>query len=180
MPLVKEKTSYKMSCVLLWSRFCQVQIVFFVSSLVCAHPARLAPWPWFLPWGCLSAHSLLEGSVFVAFPTGGFSGGPPARSGDAGDDLLSVSACSGRCTWVCIRPLAIRGSLVPDDPSLLRWRCRPPGRMPGRPDQSSTRRNRRSSWIRGISLRLLGQPEVYCGCLAKRSPALQACNRARN
>jgi len=52
--------------------------------------------------------------------------------------------------------------------------------MPGRPDQSSTRRNRRSSWIRGISLRLLGQPEVYCGCLAKRSPALQACNRARN
>jgi len=48
----------------------------------------------FLLLDCLSAYSLLEGSVFVALPTGGFSSGPPVRLSDAGDDLLSVSACA--------------------------------------------------------------------------------------
>ena len=38
-----------------------------------------------------------------------------------------------------------------DDPSLLRWRLRPPGTSSGRPDQSSTRRNRRSTRILLIS-----------------------------
>jgi hypothetical protein len=74
------------------------KLSFFLSSLVCAHLGRLAPEPCFLLRACLSASALLEGTLFVALPTGGFSGGPTARYGDAGDDLLSVSACSGRCT----------------------------------------------------------------------------------
>jgi hypothetical protein len=66
-----------------------------------------------------------------------------------------------------------------DDPSLLRWRLRPPGTGSGRPDQSSTRRNRRSTRILLISFGACIH-EVYWSCLAKRSPALQACNRMRN
>ena len=43
------------------------------------------------------------------------------------------------------KPLQIR-SLVPDDPSLLRWRLRTHQELAsGRPDQSSTRRNRRGT-----------------------------------
>jgi hypothetical protein len=48
-----------------------------------------------------------------------------------------------------------------------------------RPDQSSTRRNRRSSRMPLFPWFCL-QPQAILVCLVKRNPALQACNRTRN
>jgi hypothetical protein len=49
----------------------------------------------------------------------------------------------------------------------------------GRPDQSSTRRNRRFT-LNALGLCPLVKHNIYLFRLVKRSPALQACNRMRN
>src|SRR5271167_2399538 len=84
--------------------------------------------------------------VFVAFQTGGFSCGTPARQCDAGDYLLSVSAR---------RPKHLSLYSPTGDPSkpgtgtthLFYGGRSLPGTTFGRPDQSSTRRNRRFTLI---------------------------------
>ena len=109
----------------------------------------------------------------VAFSTGGFAlrvAGPLRRS-----PATTFYSCrpSGRCTRVCFRPLAIRRSLVPDDPSLLRRRLRTHQELAsGRPDQSSTRRCRR---FISVSLNFLLRP---CAKLVRLGKQSRLCRRA--
>ena len=98
----------------------------------------------------------------------------------AGDYLLSVSAY-----WP--RHLSLYSPT--GDPSkpgtgtaLLFYggACAHPELRPAARTSSSTRRNRRSTRITLDLLQPVGSTQVYWSCLAKRSPALQACNRMRN
>jgi hypothetical protein len=89
----------------------------------------------------------LSEPFFVALQTGGFTVGTPARSGD-GRRLPSIRvglpADAPESVFAHWRSVE---AWYRDGPSLLRWRLRTPGTTSGRPDQSTTRRNRRSTRI---------------------------------
>jgi hypothetical protein len=141
-------------------------------------------WLLFLPsLGCrrfFCTTTSLKEPFFVALQTGGFTVGTPARLGDGRRrpsirvGLLAETPESVFAHWRSVE------AWYRDGPSLLRWRLRTPGTTSGRPDQSSTRRNRRSTLISLDLLQPDGSRPCILVCLAKRSPALQACNRMRN
>jgi len=87
---------------------------------------------------------------------------------------LCPRGTAGRSTTICIRPLAIRRSLVPGRPFCPAAASRQARLYIGRPDQSSTRRYRRFT--------LFALPALLLPCAKLCLPgeaesALQACNR---
>jgi hypothetical protein len=127
----------------------------------------------------------LRKRLTATLPTGGFEcRGPrrvgPGRARDACDRLLYVSAHvsahagSRPSTTICIRPLAIRRSLVPGRPFCPAAASRHARVNFGRPDQSSTRRYRRLPCFAMSVLPCLCAKLVLPG---EAESALQACNR---
>jgi hypothetical protein len=105
----------------------------------------------------------------------------PGHARDACDGLLYVSAhisaalrTAGRSTTICIRPLAIRRSLVPGRPFCHAAASRQARVYFDRPDQSSTRRYRRFPCF------ALAVLPLFCAKISlpgEAESALQACNR---
>jgi hypothetical protein len=128
----------------------------------------------------LFAHDLPKGTFFVALPTGGFTAGTPARYGDGRRrpsipvGLLAEAPESVFAHWRSVE------AWYRDGPSLLRWRLRTPGtsvRPPG-PVLDATKPS--FPRIARDLFQPAGSKPCILVCLAKRSPALQACNRMRN
>ena len=128
----------------------------------------------------LLSTNLPEVTLVVALATGGFACGSPASFGDAGDDLLSVSAFGPKHlslfspTGDPSKPGTGTTLLFYGSPS-AHPEPRPAARTSPRRDETVVPFGRLL-----ISLGSWGQHDLYLWRLAKRSPALQACNRMRN
>jgi hypothetical protein len=124
----------------------------------------------------------VDGTFVVAQSTGGFTRGSPVRFlGDAGDYLLCVSASSRPKHLILFSPTG--DPWKPGTGTTLLFYggvSRQPGncdRPPG-PVFNATKPSFHMDSL--VLLKPIGITRCILSCLAKRSPALQACNRTRN